>query len=1026
VKHVFIFSLILLQGTTTHQTLSRDSIITPMTGTITRALNWDNVYEQQFIAVTPMGDEVLLYQTNHEDPGIESNSMLKLYSRSGFENIQCSSYSDINKGIVGVGSINGNISIFDIYSPNSSILSLRPKQNRPCNSVSFGNQNLVVAGFDKGRQDNSLQIWNIETYSSSGNNGSSLKRPLATYLPNEAILSTVFYPDQNSNVICGSYKFLREIDLRLDQPVFQMATKCTLGLQIDYFQNHLFQSFSEDGSLAIWDRRKLTSTKHRSTGTNNVITETPILQFTKLLSDASSRKVQHPCVRYSTVRRGEFASVFNGDLIRRWQTDIVPESNDMRDSFKAKDSSTLQRLKQQAVQLYNPREESVFVSLVLDTKTDYEKVVSFDYSPDIASHTSTNFVCMRQSGTVFRMPVVESIEALDFNPINEFSIAGPEGTVTKFLNKQFLETDQSTNSQVPGPRDRNGSSFMKLGDLTLNDNLKNRNTETATTSTVDDESLAQLNIPEDKRYSYENVFEEDIPLNKFWDSSDIVGNDICVTIRKRAQMGYSVDCDKNISILEKLDVADSTLFLKNTWKWLALAKKSLDKKTMISEGIDLGYQGVLGIWKGIEELNKQKCTMTGELISDNWLSQAVKSIVSSKGKKTSGITIPHDSEKKAQRKLCLIVCGWYFTDSEFEEKLQLLISLGYYEKAAGWAVFHGDVPKAISILSHAKTERLRLIATAVAGYLAYKNSHVNSPWKDQCRKMALELDDPYLRAIFAFIADDDWWDVLDESSLSLRERLGIALCFLSDKDLGVYLNRIADTVVNRGELEGLILTGITPRGIDLLQSYVDRTTDVQTASLIASFACPRYFVDSRVTHWTDCYRTMLNSWGFFGVRAKFDVARTKLSKTFGGQTTIRATPKQVYLQCNRCNKNISKAKSNPGNNQVLLKQQFNKFNSLNKFNDIINACPHCGAPLPRCSICLLSLGSELPLEPLDKIEIANNPSSGIVPRIENKFNLWFSFCLTCNHGSHAYHAEEWFSKHYVCPVPDCNCRCNSK
>ena len=83
--------------------------------------------------------------------------------------------------------------------------------------------------------------------------------------------------------------------------------------------------------------------------------------------------------------------------------------------------------------------------------------------------------------------------------------------------------------------------------------------------------------------------------------------------------------------------------------------------------------------------------------------------------------------KKAQRKLCLIVCGWYFTDSEFEEKLQLLISLGYYEKAAGWAVFHGDVPKAISILSHAKTERLRLIATAVAGYLAYKNSHVNSP-----------------------------------------------------------------------------------------------------------------------------------------------------------------------------------------------------------------------------------------------------------------------------------------------------------
>ncbi|RCK64511.1 SEH-associated protein 4 [Candida viswanathii] len=997
-----------------------------MTGSITRALSWDNVYEQQFIAVTPLGDEVLLYQTNHEDPGVESNSMSKLYSRAGFENIICSSYSDINKGIVGVGSINGNISIFDIYSPNSSVLSLRPKQNRPCNSISFSNNNLVAVGFDKGRQDNSLQIWSVESYSSAGNN-SHLKRPVTTYLPNEAILSTVFYPDQNSNIICGSYKFLREIDLRADQPIYQMATKCTFGLQIDYFQSHLFQSFSEDGSLAIWDSRKLTANKYKQLGPTNVITETPVLQFNRLLSDASSRKVTNPCVRYSTVRRGEFAAVFNGDLIRRWQTDIVPSDDNVVEPFRTKESSTLQSLKQQAAQLYKPKEESLFVSLVLDTKTDYEKVVSFDYSPDITSHTSTNFVCMRQSGTVFRMPVVECIEALDFNPINEFSIAGPEGTATNFLDKQFLEVSQP-NDQLALPRQRHRSSLGRLGDLTLNDELNKHDDATVTSSTVDDESLAQSNLPHgDKRYSFDNMFDEDIPLNRFLDSSDIIGNDICVAIRKRAQMGYGVDCDKNVSILDTLDAGDNKLFLKNTWKWLTLAKKSLDKGTMISEGIDLGYQGVLGIWKGVEELSGQVRTSKGEPISEAWMSQAVKSIISLKGQKTAGISIPSDSEKKAQRKLCLVVCGWYFTDTEFEEKLQTLIKQGYYEKAAGWAVFHGDVPKAIEILARAKSERLRLIATAVAGYLAYKNSHVNSPWKDQCRKMALELDDPYLRAIFAFIADDDWWDVLDESALSLRERLGVALCFLSDKDLGVYLNRIADSVVARGELEGLTLTGITPRGIDLLQSYVDRTTDVQTASLMASFACPRYFTDPRITHWTDCYRSLLNSWGLFGVRAKFDVARTKLSKTFEGQTTIKAAPKQVYLQCNRCNKNISKVKSSTANNQAMLKQQFNKLNNYNtnvKLTDIINACPHCGAPLPRCSICLLSLGSELPLELDDKLD--GGSSSNVAARIENRFKEWFSFCLTCNHGCHAYHAEEWFSKHYICPVPDCNCRCNSK
>ncbi|KAL6452836.1 SEA4 SEH-associated protein 4 [Candida maltosa Xu316] len=698
---------------------------------------------------------------------------------------------------------------------------------------------------------------------------------------------------------------------------------------------------------------------------------------------------------------------------------MVPADQSLPDSLKFKDtlssSPTLQSLKQQAAQLYKPKEESLFVSFVLDTKTDYEKVVSFDYSPDITSHTSTNFVCMRQSGTVFRMPVVECIEGFGFNPINEFSIAGPEGTATHFLDQQFLDTNFATDNL----RRNNRSSLARLAGLDLNDNLKRDEDTSLTSSTVDDESLAPSNVQRDKRFSFDNPYDEDIPLNRFLDSSDIIGNDICVTIRKRAEMGYEVDCDKNISILEKLDVSNNKLFLKNTWKWLSLAKKSLDKGTMISEGIDLGYQGVLGIWNGVQEMNNnQKRTLTGEYITESWMSQAVKNIVSSKGNKTSGISIPSESDKKAQRKLCLIVCGWYFTDSEFDEKLKFLISLGYYEKAAGWAVFHGDVPKAIEILSQAKSEKLRLIATAVAGYLAYKNSHVNSPWKDQCRKMALELDDPYLRAIFAFIADDDWWDVLDESALSLRERLGVALCFLSDKDLDVYLNRIADTVVNRGELEGLILTGITPRGIDLLQSYVDRTTDVQTAALIASFACPRYFTDDRITHWTDCYRNLLNSWGLFSARARFDVSRTKLSKTFGGQTTIKARPKQVYLQCNRCNKNISKIKSNNVNNQALLKQQFNKMNNPSKQSDVINACPHCGAPLPRCSICLLSLGTELPLEPLEKLAVSK--------RIENRFREWFSFCLTCNHGCHAYHAEEWFSKHYICPVPDCNCRCNSK
>lgn len=402
---------------------------------ITRASNWDNVFEQQFIAIPPSGDEVVLYQTSHEDPSFESNTIVPINSRGGFDNIQCSSYLSTKQGVIGVGSINGNISVFDINSSSSSTLHLQPKQNRPCNSLSFSHSNLIAAGFDKGRQDNSLQIWDIQEYPRTGdiNSDATSRRPVLSYIPNEAVLSAAFLPDKEVNVICGSYKFLREIDTRADLPIYQIATKCTLGLMVDPFQPHLFQSYSEDGSLFIWDRRKLTSNNRKlKASSGNVLIENPLLQFNKLLSGPSFRKNLRPCVRYSAVRRGEFSAIFNGDLIRRWHTGVVPPKKVTPNRLL--ESATLQSLIQQSSVLYKSTEESLFVSMVLDVKTDYEKVVSFDYSPDILSHTSTNFVCMRQSGSVFRMPVVESIEALISIHIMNFQLLDPKGQLQIFLH----------------------------------------------------------------------------------------------------------------------------------------------------------------------------------------------------------------------------------------------------------------------------------------------------------------------------------------------------------------------------------------------------------------------------------------------------------------------------------------------------------------------------------------------------------------------------------------------------------------
>ncbi|ODQ81480.1 hypothetical protein BABINDRAFT_159760 [Babjeviella inositovora NRRL Y-12698] len=946
-----------------------------MSGSIVRALGWGVGIEQQYIAVNPAGDEIAVYQTNHSGQAVpatpsdddDDDGIVKVYARGGFEHIQCATFSH-KPGILAAGQSDGTISVFDIRVADASLAHLRPKQQRPVNSLSFNQAGLLAVGFDKSRHDYGLQVWDVEHYSSSSNN-SHINKPAYTYISNEAVLSTCFITGEPTNLLCGSYKFLREMDLRSDVPVFQLATRNTLGITMDPFVPYHFASYAEDGTLCIWDRRNMGSVVKRVQSVSGplgpITSDVPALTFSKLLAD--TRTNHRSCFRYSSVRKGEFSTCFNGEIVRRWQTGVVPEREESK-GMETHGENGIKGPKEERPNIERDTKEietalsdldlsdSLFVTFVLDVKTVYERVISFDYIPDLVSATKCHLVCMRQSGSVYKMSVLESPESIRFNSFNEFTVSGPDGVFTHFAME----------APKPEPEEYD----------------------------LDEES-------DDDKSSFKPS-----ALTNFLRYEEVLLQDICAVMRARAMVGYSTVPVTNVLLMELGVLAAGNWAMRNSWKWLMLAQRAADKGKMQAEGLDLGYEGVLGIWSGVAGMGNQQRYQRGS-VGENIFVKATQSLVASRSGKRLP-TIPSYGNREAQRKLCLYVAGWDIDRAELDEKLTKLIGLGMYEKAAGLAVFHGDVAEAVHILLSSKKERLRIISTAVAGYHAYKGTPENSPWKDQCRRMASELDDPYLRAIFAFIADNDWWDVLDESSLPLRERLGVALRFLSDKDLTIYLNRLADKVISHGNIEGLVLTGITPKGIDLLQSYVDRTSDVQTASLIAAFGCPKYFQDVRVDHWIDSYCTLLNSWSLFHVRAKFNVARAKLARDEGGRTRAKVVPRQLHLQCIRCNKNISKpalVRAGTG-----LKP---------KARDPNKGCPHCGAPLPRCAICLLSLGMPIPLDVTLRVNPRQEPA-------ERAFKEWFSFCLACNHGMHAGHAEEWFAKHYVCPVADCSCKCNSK
>lgn len=103
-----------------------------------------------------------------------------------------------------------------------------------------------------------------------------------------------------------------------------------------------------------------------------------------------------------------------------------------------------------------------------------------------------------------------------------------------------------------------------------------------------------------------------------------------------------------------------------------------------------------------------------------------------------------------------------------------------------------------------------------------------------------------------------------------------------------------------GNLEGILLTGLTKDGVELMETYVDRTGDVQTASfcmlkvgrplrapsqrqlqgLRASLSeqgsTGDVLKDPRVQCWIENYRNLLDAWRFWHKRAEFDIHRGKL------------------------------------------------------------------------------------------------------------------------------------------------------
>lgn len=147
---------------------------------------------------------------------------------------------------------------------------------------------------------------------------------------------------------------------------------------------------------------------------------------------------------------------------------------------------------------------------------------------------------------------------------------------------------------------------------------------------------------------------------------------------------------------------------------------------------------------------------------------------------------------------------------------------------------------------------------------------------------------------------------------------------------------------------------------------MDCTGDFQTIALLSCRINSTR--PSRLFEWVEVYRDALDVWCLWEARAMFDIGRAELLKQVSKgssdesdaahtETLSSKDPNTdgfvqpgLFARCNYCNQALSAQ-------QLCQQPKLRMETWLKSQKSILSCCPSCRNHLPRCYVCLLSLGS---------------------------------------------------------------------
>ncbi|KAK3357510.1 hypothetical protein B0T25DRAFT_622287 [Lasiosphaeria hispida] len=998
-------------------------------------------------------------------------------------------WSPSHPGLVAVGTSTGVVNLLRVDDGSNAYLELGLKMSRTCHAVAFNTTGKLAVALDRVRSDNCLYIWDINRLSTIDSSISGFPSdtepfsdPTFRLEPSVSVSSVRFFED-NPNVLVVGIKGqgLRIHDLREQGhgAVIHFPTKCCNNLAIDYAdQNYFASSALDQPGIMVWDRRAT----HRGDSTPSYVDALDrdgLPWGGALRLDRAVQMEADPALmdsKNSFIRSIRFCRDHAGMLAvlsRTGQLRIMSTRHEYVESDGKIEGSP---------ELLEVKRSYEMDPLYAEPSRKNDKIVSFDWITLRSPVLQPRLLVLRNSGAleVLEKPSFTSEypfklvpwqapfrgleggdtyhEAIELEPsqahgvlapllteraLSDIPLFGPEKANIAALVEKAMSSSISADQLVTNETAEEGglpSSFLQAS--TVAEKLAALRLASQETLSNQGQPIPQSGgEPPSQLKRHEKLLTETENTSRFPNKAQAVLDHAMLL---RAKEGYLFNYEKNQKV-----VADDP-WLRDVWAWVAGAEEAASDGGMISHPLDVGYMGVYTIWtndlgsKPHTRLLENSTTPPPDRAS--W-ERCLNTINQKLGiPKFDGV----ETKKPHHRELCLEMCNWGRSlNPDFEDGKStstLHRDSTRHTMAAARALFRGDTKEAVQVLKKASIEHPELLFVSFALQLIGKNDDASaSETLDFDVKVASKTD-PYLRAISSIIATGDWATIANQQSLPLRDRVFVAVRNFPDANLTNWLHQEVEAAIETGDIEGIVLTGITDPFVDLLARYVQKFYDYQTATLLLSICAPRFIDDVRAAAFRAAYRAYLQRHHVFFLRAKFDVESTKRSKHHG-RPTVRPPGRQVALRCVYCDAETSLGAhgssghlagagtasplpsfmGGPAVGRGAEGHQANPFTPKMVAAGV--SCPNCKRHLPRCVVCLEVVGMPRRspgVEPPAAARgggggggggVGDTTGSGLAGRFP-------TFCLQCEHVLHLDHARQWFARHQECPVPECRCKCN--